>query len=205
LLDSSRPDSVCPSIPSRFAGSGKERTPLVLGDNYAYRVNATDPSWSAIWHVMNMSAKARTVYIKYEIDYVASTSPAAARPVTPYWHDVTGPCTNSEFSVPGTGGAGSVYSKSRTYTAPKNGTRVGTGGHLHDGGIDITMTRTASGEIVCTNTAIYPMPGMLHEITACPDPSSVTAGEQFTTTARYDNSAPLSGVMGIQLSYVWEP
>src|SRR5205814_4164637 len=89
LLDSSRPDSVCPSIPSRFAGSGKERTPLVLGDNYAYRVNATDPSWSAICHVMNMSAKARTVYIKYEIDYVASTSPAAARPVTPYWHDVT--------------------------------------------------------------------------------------------------------------------
>ena len=27
-------------------------------------------------------------------------------------------------------------------------------GHLHDGGIDITMTRSASGQVVCKNTAI---------------------------------------------------
>jgi hypothetical protein len=205
MIDSSRPDAICPSIGSRFAGSGKERTPLALGDDYAYKVNAGDASWSAVWHVMNMSAQAKTVYIKYDIDYVAYDSPAAARAVTPYWQDVTGACTNSEFDVPGTGGAGSVYTKSRTFTAPKNGTRVFTGGHLHDGGIDLVMKRTASGQVVCTNTAVYPMPGMLHQITTCPDPSSVTAGEQFTTTARYDNSAPLSKVMGIQLSYVWQP
>ena len=204
MLDWSRSDAICASLPSRFAGSGKERTPLVLGDDYAYQVNATDQAWSATWHVMNMSSQARTVYIKYTIDYVAAGNPAAARAVTPYWYDVTGPCTNSEFNVPGTGGTGSVYTKSRTFTAPKNGTRVLVGGHLHDGAIDITMKRTASGQVVCTNTAVYPMVGMLHQITACPDPTTVTAGEQFTTSARYDNSSPLSAVMGIQLSYVWE-
>ena len=204
MLDSSHADATCPSLPSRFAGSGKERTPLALGDDYAYKVSAS-AAWSAVWHVMNMSAQARTVYIKYAIDLVPYDSPSAARGVTPYWYDVTGPCTNSEYDVPGNGGAGSVYTKSRTYTAPKNGTRVYVGGHLHDGGIDIVMKRTASGAVVCTNTAIYPMPGMLHEITPCPDPTSVAAGEQFTTSARYDNSAPISAVMGIQLSYVWEP
>lgn len=205
MLDASRPDATCPSSATRFAGTGKERTPLVLGDDYAYKVKGTDPAWSAIWHVMNMSSQARTVYIKYSIDYVADNDPAAARAVTPYWSDVTGPCTNSEFDVPGNGGAGSVYSKSRTYTAPKNGTRVFVGGHIHDGGIDITMKRTASNQVVCTNTAVYPMPGMIHEISTCTNPTSVTAGEQFTTTARYDNSAPISAVMGIQLSYVYEP
>jgi len=31
----------------------------------------------------------------------------------------------------------------------------------------------------------------------------VTAGHDFTVTARYDNSEPLSDVMGIYLTYVW--
>jgi hypothetical protein len=205
MLDWSRPDAVCSGWPSRFTGSGKERTPWTLGDNYAYNVESTDQSWSALWHVMNMSMQQRTVYIKYTIGYVGYGSPAAARDVTPYWYDVTGPCTNSEYDVPGDGGPGSIHTASRTFTAPKNGTRVAVGGHLHDGGIDITMTRTATGEVVCTNEAHYPMPGMLHSISACNDHTSVTAGEQFTTTARYDNSAPVSGAMGIQLNYVWEP
>jgi hypothetical protein len=154
---------------------------------------------------MNMSPTPRTAYIKYEIDHVAHNSPEAARGVTAYWHDVTGPCTTSEYDVPGGGGPGSVHTKSWTYTAPKDGIRVYTGGHLHNGGIDLTMRRTATNEVVCTNTAMYPMPGMLHEITACDDHTPVSAGEQFTTTARYDNSAPVAGAMGIQLSYVWEP
>jgi hypothetical protein len=205
LLDHARPDAVCPPVPSRFSGSGHERTPLVLPDQYAYRVGAGDPSWSAAWHVMNMSPTPRTAYIKYEIDHVAHNSPEAARGVTAYWHDVTGPCTTSEYDVPGGGGPGSVHTKSWTYTAPKDGIRVYTGGHLHNGGIDLTMRRTATNEVVCTNTAMYPMPGMLHEITACDDHTPVSAGEQFTTTARYDNSAPVAGAMGIQLSYVWEP
>ena len=204
LLDWSKSDSVCPSYPSRFTGAGKEKTPMVLGDDYAYKVNATDQQWSAQWHVMNMSAQSQTVYIKYNIGYVAYNSPLAAKNVTPYWYDVTGPCTDSQFNVPGTGGSGSVYTKSRTFTAPHAGTRVGVGGHLHDGGIDITMKRTPSNQVICANTAVYGMPGMIHSITACTDYTSVAAGEQFTTTARYDNSAPLSGVMGIQLNYVYE-
>jgi hypothetical protein len=205
LLDWARNDAMCSSFPNRFAGAGKERTALALGDDYAFKIAATDPAWTANWHVMNMSAQARTVYIRYEIDYVPYNSPLAARSVKSYWYDVTGDCTNSEYNVPGNGGAGSIHSRSRTFTAPRNGTRVFVGGHIHDGGIDITMTRSPSNEVVCQNTAEYPMPGMLHSIPPCTNATSITAGEQFVTMARYDNSAPVAGAMGIQLSYVYEP
>lgn len=204
FLDNSAADSVCPSYPSRFTGAGKEKTPFSLGSDYGYKVESTDPSWTGSWHVMNMSAQARTVRIKWTVSYVPYNSPLAARNVTPYWYDVTGPCTNSEFNVPGTGGTGSVYTKTRTFTAPRAGTRVAVGGHLHDGGIDITMKRTANNQVICTNVAGYPMPGMLHSITSCNNETSVAAGEMFTTSARYDNSAPIVGAMGIQVNYVWE-
>jgi hypothetical protein len=204
MLDRSRTDAVCPGLGfNRFFGSGKERTPLALPGNYAYRVGAND-TWSALWHVMNMTSQAKTVYIRYEIDYVAATNPLAARGVTTYWYDVDGCWGDSEFNVPGNGGPGSVYTLSRTYTAPRSGTRVATGGHFHDGGLDITLRRTATGATVCKNTGIYDM-DMLHTITACTTTSSVAANEQFTTTVRYRNEQPILGAMGIQLSYIWEP
>lgn len=205
FLDWSQPDAVCPSFPSRFTGAGKEKTPFALGGDYGYKVESTDPDWTGQWHIMNMSAQARTVYIKWNVSYVPYSSPLAARNVTPYWYDVTGPCTNSEYNVPGTGGSGSVHNKTRTYTAPAAGTRVAVGGHLHDGGIDITMKRTANNQVICNNVADYPMPGMLHSISACNNETTVAAGEQFTTTARYDNSAAILGAMGIQVNYVWHP
>ena len=117
---------------------------------------------------------------------------------------MTGPCTNSEYDVQGTGGAGSVHTATRTYTMPKAGIRVGVGGHVHDGRIDIALERTASGQEICKNTAVYmeSMPGMLMDMTGCSNSTSVGAGEQFTTTSRYENDSPLLGVMGIQVSYV---
>ncbi len=204
VLDWSRTDAVCPSYPNRFTGAGKERTPMALGDNYAYRVGAADPAWSALWHIMNMSSSAKTVYIKYEIDYVGSADPTGANGVTSYWGDVSGPCTNSEYNIPGNGGAGSVHTATRTYTMPRAGTRLAVGGHQHDGGIDITLKRTASGQEICKNTAVYmdSMPGMLMDMTGCSNYTSVAAGEQFTTTSRYENDSFISGAMGIQVSYV---
>ena len=204
FLDWSQPDAVCPSYPSRFTGAGKEKTPFSMGGDYGYKVEAADPAWTGSWHVMNMSAQARTVFIKWTVSYVPYSSPLAARNVTPYWYDVTGPCTNSEFNVPGTGGSGSIYTKTRTFTAPRAGTRIGVGGHLHDGGIDIAMKRTANNQLICNNVADYPMPGMLHSISYCNNETTVAAGEQFTTTARYDNGAAVPGAMGIQVNYVWE-
>lgn len=201
LTDTSRPDSLCANLPNRFAGSGAERTPLILNDHYAYPVGAGD-QWNALWHIMNMSATTHTVYIEYQVDYVTGADLAAAKPVTSYFYDVDGCWGDSEWNVPGGGGPGSVYSKSISYTAPRSGTRVFTGGHLHDGGIDTILTQ--NGSEVCRNEAMYDM-GMLMSIGYCDAPVAVSAGTNVTLTARYDNENPITGAMGISLSYVWEP
>lgn len=205
LLDGGRNDALCPSIGyNRFTGAGKERTALQLSDDYVYRTDASSP-WLASWHVMNMSNQAKTVYIEYEIDYVTGTDLAVAKDVDTYFYDVDGCWGDSEFVVPGTGGPGSIFTKSITYTAPRAGTRVATGGHVHDGGIDITTKRTASNTVVCTNTAVYDSMNMLAAITPCNEPSAIAANEQFTVTARYENDTAIPDAMGIAVTYVYEP
>jgi hypothetical protein len=201
FMDSSRPDSLCPSLPNRFAGSGQERTPATFGTEYAYKVGAAD-QWNALWHIMNTSTATHTVYIEYEVDYVVGDDLAAAKPLTSYFYDVDNCWGDSEFNVPGNGGPGSIFTKSIGYTAPRSGVRVFTGGHLHDGGIDLILTQ--NGTEVCRPTAMY-MDGMLHHISSCNTPVNVTAGNAIQLTARYSNEVPIAGAMGISVSYVWEP
>lgn len=205
MMDSSRPDAVCPSLGfNRFTGAGSERNALSLGNDYAYRVGATD-SWRAMWHIMNMTAQSKSVYIKYTIDYVSATSNLAAKGVTSYWYDVDGCWGDSQYVVPGGGAVGSIHTQSsQIYTAPKAGVRVATGGHFHDGGIDITLSKVANGQAVCTNTGTYEL-GMLHRISPCQTMSFISAGEQFRTRVRYSNETRIPDAMGIQLTYVWEP
>ncbi len=200
MLDQSRPDSLCPSLPNRFGGTGMERTELNLSGDYVYETGASDP-WRALWHLMNRSATAQTLYITYEVDYI--TDLTNARPVSTYFYDVDGCWGDSEFDVPGGGGPGSIFTKSATYTAPRAGTRVFTGGHVHPGGQDITLSQ--NGNAVCTSTANYMPNGMLHSITPCSGETPVTAGMNLNVTGRYDNENAQLGQMGIMLSYVWEP
>jgi len=206
LMNAARTSPICPGEEERFTGAGAERTPLWLWSSYAYVTNATD-RWDALWHIMNMSASPETVYIQYTVGYVPAGDPAASRPVTPFFMDVTGCGTNAEFNVPGNGGPGSIFTKSRTITAPWNGVAVYAGGHLHDGGVDISIKRNSTGQIGCTSVAHYDMPEPMDfpsSITPCVLHDYVNTGETYTLTARYDNSMPHSAVMGIMLAYVWK-
>ena len=77
-------------------------------------------------------------------------------------------------------------------------------GHLHDGGIDITLKDSTSNTLVCKGVATYhENPHHLATINGCTGHEKVTAGHDFRVTARYDNSKPYADVMGIMLSYVW--
>jgi hypothetical protein len=207
LMDPARQDVLCPGRAERFAGAGAERTPLRLPDPYAYLVGQTD-RWDALWHVMNLSDQPMSVYIQYKVGYQTAATAANSRGVTPYFMDVTG-CGNSEFDVPGNGGPGSEYLKSKTWTAPNNGIAVFAGGHLHGGGMDITLHDDTTG-FQCIMTAHYDpmMSGMdmmnfPKSIDSCPMHNQVVKGWPYTVTARYDNSQPDMAVMGIVLAYVW--
>ena len=117
--------------------------------------------------------------------------------------DVTG-CGNSTYDVPGNGGPGSVHTRSRSWTAPANGIAVFAGGHLHDGGIDISLKENTPGALECKGTATYhENPDHLAAINSCTMHEKVVAGRGYTVTSRYDNSQPWDDVMGIFLAYVW--
>jgi hypothetical protein len=202
LLDSGRRDQVC-SYPaaSRFAATGKELTAAQLPEGYAYHSPAGAP-WYGVYHVMNMSDQPMQVAIEYTVEYAP---PGDLLDVEPYFLDVSGCWDQSagEYSVPGDGGPGSVHEKTRTYTMAREGDIVAGGGHLHDGGIDVTLDGP-DGE-VCRSTAVYDMHHMGHlvGITPCgPMDEQFVPGDRYTLTSRYENDEPIPGAMGVMFTYV---
>jgi hypothetical protein len=215
LIDTSQPDALCPSGGARFAGTGAERTRMSLLGDYAYKVDAGDV-WRSTYHIHTTSAMpAEDVYIQYTIKYEPITAQSTFKYTTPYFLDVTGCWSNSAslYDVPGGGGPGSEHVAQRTYTAQRDGIAVWAGGHIHAGGIDISLTRDGTGEDYCTATASYapgghpshPNLGQLQKISSCLLHSEVEAGEQFTLRSRYDNEYPVAKAMGIMLVHVYEP
>lgn len=204
MTTDARQDQLCPSRRERFMGSGSERTPLVLWGPYTYLVDADD-KWGSLYHVMNTTPPGtpeKTVYIEYTLQYQPGADASNSRPVDPYFQDVTG-CGNSTYDIPGDGGPNSVHTKSRSWPAPQDGMAVFSGGHLHKGGIDISLDDSTAGTNFCTGPASYNAHGHLARIKPCLIHEKVKAGNQFTVTSRYDNSKPEQDVMGIMLTYVW--
>lgn len=215
LLDMSQPDALCPNVGARFAGTGAERTPLVLPGDYAYKVDAGD-TWGSTFHLHTTGAMpANDVYIQYKVDYEPITASSRFKYTTPYFFDVTGCWQNSAslYDVPGGGAPSSDHVAQRTYTMPRNGTAVFAGGHIHAGGKEISLTRNSTGEDYCTSTGSYlpgghpthPRLGQLVKISSCAQHSRVNAGETFTLRSTYDNQYEVLKAMGIMLMHVHEP
>ena len=119
-----------------------------------------------------------------------------------YFQDITG-CGGSTYDVPGNGGPGSVHTKSRSWTAPWDGIAVFAGGHLHEGGIDITLKDATANQTARTHAAYHENPRHLATINLCHLHHKVTAGRSYSVTARRDNLQPAADVMGIYMTYVW--
>ena len=203
MTTSAHQDRLCPGRRERFIGAGMERTPIKLWGPYTYLVGADD-EWGSIYHLMNETpagTPAKTLYIQYTLDYQPGATAENSRAVTPYFQDVTG-CGNSTYDVPGDGGPDSLLTTSRSWTVPQDGLVVFSGGHLHDGGVDIRLRNNSTP--ICIATATYhENPRHLASINSCSLHSRVRPGDTMTVAARYENSQPLDDVMGIMLTYVW--
>lgn len=205
MTTSARQDQLCPGRRERFIGAGMERTPIALNGPYAYFVEANE-SWGSIYHLMNETAPgtpAKTVYIEYTLDYQPGANATNSRLVDVYFQDITG-CGNSTYDIPGNGGPGSVNVRSAAWSAPADGLAIFTGGHLHEGGIDITLRNDTTDKAFCTGIATYhENPRHLAAINGCHLHHKVNEGDSLSVTARYDNSQPYEDVMGIMLTFVW--
>jgi hypothetical protein len=120
------------------------------------------------------------------------------------WLDVDS-CSDSEVDVPA--GVSDVVWQ---WPSSVTGRIVAAGGHLHDGGVWLRLANESNGEHVCTSVAGYGARpaylGTLDSMSTCAWDrlATVRAGETLNLTARYNTTAPASGVMGIMLAFVHE-
>jgi hypothetical protein len=210
------PNTLIGGLGQRFFSSGNERTPTKADGLYGYPVGAGD-QWTLIYDLMNTTAQPRPVSIVVNFSWVPDTTPGY-RAITPVWLDIN-QCGNSQRPAQ-TG----QYSYNYTWTAPQNGKLIGIGGHLHDGGADLAVTR--GNEWICMIKPSYggdpayiegpgslSMPGMPHisSMSRCQGTrdkpvATIRAGDQLILTAYYDSNAHMQmgtePIMGIAVGYL---
>lgn len=202
--------NVSPFPAERFYAEGEEHLKLDLPGGYGYATTGND-IWGLVYMLMNHQKQPRTVRVRYTVQYVTDE---ALRPVRPVWLDVRNCQADPIFSVPGTGGPRSQFVQSSSFRMPETGRLVAGGGHLHGGGMLLSLSVEGSQCVsepafrsLPTWGGIEPKPEM-HE----PGPTNMTAfssatgipvlaGQTLRLDATYDNSFPHVRVMGILILY----
>jgi hypothetical protein len=220
LSDQAHPDLTCAwqgpgLLGQRFFSSGNERSPVRLQGQYGYP-QGRGHTWNLVYELMNLTAQPEQVFITVTFDHVPSTTPGY-RPMTPMWLDIN-QCGTSE--APARTGR---YHYSYLLTSQWTGRLLGIGGHLHDGGTNLTIAR--NNQIVCDSVARYGgtpafvegagslhMPGMAHisamsqcHGTRAAPVTSIRPGDVLALQANYDADAHTQmgthAIMGIAIGY----
>jgi plastocyanin len=160
-LNASAKDVTRPGLPERLFAAGEEKTYVEMPAGYGYAYKASD-KWIINYMLHDLLPTPDQVLITYDIDFVPADSAAAAKieRVRPIWMDVQngkaypvfdaikGSGTDGKFTYPKDAGDPYDGAQTNTWTVDRDGVLVGTGGHLHPGGLydDLYLTRAgASG------------------------------------------------------------
>lgn len=131
----------------RFFASGNERTRSYLSDGYGYYVGSGD-HWGLVYHLMNMSPYAKTVYFEYNFTW-ESASQANRERLRPIWVDID-QCNDSEADVPaGYSDVTWAWQSDRSHKV------TDIGGHVHNYGISIAWKDESKNQNICTSVAGY--------------------------------------------------
>ncbi len=159
-LNASRKDSTFPTFPERFFAAGEEKTTTEFAPGYGYAYRATD-RWALNYMLHNLTPTGEKIWITYDLDFLPSSQDAAAAIIgaRPVWLDVENGSSYPVFDViRGTGTNGTfTYPDDATDpydgAPPKNewtvdieGVLVGTGGHLHPGGLHDDLWLDRAGQ-----------------------------------------------------------
>jgi hypothetical protein len=140
-------DSTGPFYP--FFASGEEKTELTFPPGFGYPVAAKD-KWILNYMIHNLTDKAYTVYITYDMEFVPESSSLATHitPVHPIWMDVQDHHIYPVFNVYKGSGHGGKFTYPDMAKDPYGngpalnefkidhpGVLVQTAGHLHPGGL----------------------------------------------------------------------
>jgi plastocyanin len=189
--------------------AGEEKTIFNMPQGFGYKYSPSD-GWIMNYMIHNLTPNPDSVYIKYTIDFVPDSVPAAAgiTEVKPLWMDVAGikpypvfdalkgSGTNGKFTFPTQASAAQKkdIGVAHQYTVPKDITLVTTAGHLHPGGLynDLTATRAGVKKELFRSEAKYyePAGAVSWDVSltgAKPDwRVALHAGDTINTTVTYD-------------------
>ncbi len=184
----------------RFFAAGNERTPIGPPPGYGYKVGALP--WAGVFEIMNHSESFQLVFFDLEVRWRPAS--AKLKPVTPVWLDIDN-CADSAYAIP-------QGRSSQTWRWQSNltGRVVSAGGHVHDGGIGITMSNRNTRERMCRSVAGYGSKpaymGTIESMSTCvwDRLGIVRAGDVIELTTEYNSSTPQPDVMGILVAFVHE-
>jgi plastocyanin len=208
--------------------AGEEKTIFQQPQGYGYKYSPTD-GWIMNYMIHNLTPNPDSVYIKYSIDFVPASEPAAAgiTEVKPLWMDVSGikpypvfdalkgQGKNGKFTFPTQARASQKkdIGPAQQWTVPKDITLISTAGHLHPGGLynDLTATRNGATKELFRSEAKYfePAGAVSWDVALTgskPDwRVALHAGDTINTTVTYDTrKASWYESMGIMVVFYAE-
>ena len=147
-----------------FMAAGEEKTIYTFPTGYGYPIGKND-AWFLNYMIHDLTDNGAKVYITYDIDFVPTSSPAAAsiKPLHPIWMDVESHNIYPVFDVHRFSGKNGKFTfpdmaknpyhggaPLNTFTVDHPGTIVATAGHVHPGGLydeldDVRAGATPSG------------------------------------------------------------
>jgi hypothetical protein len=207
LINSSRRDVTC-GTGQRFFASGDERTVVPTVGNYGYRVGLFD-RWTLLYELANHQTVPKDVVLTVTFEWVP-TSTRNMTELTPVWLDLE-QCGDSEVSMP-------AGSSSRTYTwnATRSGRLMHLHGHVHDGGVNLTVDNATTGRRLCDSRAGYgespayighhgdehiSSMGICMGMRGAPI-DTIRSGDRVRLEAHYTLDAPVTDAMGISIMYL---
>lgn len=204
-------DLTCAQYPDRFFATGKERTGVSLPTGYGYwwshqsppQAPLFGPTWFVVAELDNQhSNDSIDAYLQLDVGFVEAPQ-GTLTDVRPVWLDVRNCEQDPVFDVPRRPRR-NRFRERWSYTMPVGGELVAMGGHLHDGGKKIVLSREADGEEIFTSRARYDLarrPWFLTRMTSFSEAPGkpVAAGETLRLTAVYSAKRRWEDVMGIMV------
>ncbi|MDQ4145710.1 MAG: hypothetical protein M3198_18585 [Actinomycetota bacterium] len=193
----------------RFFAAGKELTEVTLPKGYGYLwdpqisqpYTESSPWWTFVAHLDGMHGSSE-VYVELDLGFVPKSRGDHIQRIRPVWLDVRNCSSEPAYTVRKGSGRRGVHRESWSYRMPVGGRFVLLGGHLHDGGLKLSLS--AAGRHLFTSRAVYGKrshPWFLTRMTSGTwSPGlRVKKDERVTLTSSYDSSRTRRGVMGIML------
>jgi len=203
FYDTNQKDIMCANSPMRFVAVGAEFTPVKIPSGYAMMFTSNS-DWVAAWDILSFLQEDNVqVYLEYTITYITALNNVV--PVDCFWLDV-GYCEGSDYNV--SAGVGySVKMANFTTTPQINITIVFQLGHLHPGGVNITLMNE-DATIYCMSEPTYSADHKwIDSMSYCTQIINVVKDPYFYLESTYQQNPtmPLIDVMGIMLVYahIW--